>query len=71
MHDPGIVEENVELSELILGSLDHRLAISRLRNVGVLVDRLAAGLLDQGDRFGPGLGIDVGDHDPGTLRGEG
>ena len=69
MQDAGVVEQHVELAEALLGGADHRLGFRGLRDVGVHVDRLAAGFADlPGDRLA-GLVVDVDDDDPALLRG--
>ena len=45
MHDAGVVEKDVELAEVLLGRVDHVLAIAGLRHIGSAVGGAAARLL--------------------------
>ena len=68
VHDPGVVEQDVQLAIRLLRDADHVFAIGGLGDVGVNVACLAALLLGQCDRFVPGRIVHVHDDDLGAFE---
>jgi hypothetical protein len=68
--DTGVVEGAVQAAVACQRLAHQRLDLRRLRDVGAMEEGLAAGAFDLQLHASAGLGIDVGEHDPGAGRGE-
>src|SRR5690606_3705433 len=70
VHDPGVVDEDVELAELLYGALDQRLGVLALGDVAYDRDHLAARGLRLGHDGLEAGSVDVAGDDRRTLARE-
>ena len=70
MHDARIVEEHVELAVLAFGGSNHRLAVCRLGDIRMDVNRGLPGTADFRDSGFSSLVVEVHGHHFGTFLGE-